>query len=340
MPIRLPNNKPTADEFLHAIGDIEQAEVLKNHPRELTLLLEKIERLFAGLKVEQPGISLTNDLAGICINGLPLILLGTNNWMLKQALPEQYLIGKAKSLGEIVSSRIARISANRKIGIVIPEKDRAAIPALSLTISHTDVAIDRASQAFLNAALPNYNHIRIYNELVESFRQVGIHSLRHYDSHFTLETYFRFAQILLRAMGEKIDIRYLESRAEKRLTCLDLGRRFHKDYRGETVSCMKERDDTLRVIHNTGFAEPLSRSNCVVECGKPAIDAKIIIFGDSHASIHGMSKLTHILSYLFRSTTFVWDPFLLAESGPREMTTGDYDFAFFETSQRFVFGNF
>lgn len=112
MPITFTRTPPTADEFLGTIGPIRQAEVLRQHPRELRLLLEKIGRLAAGLPAENPCIALADDLSAIRINGLPLILLGSNDWMLKQALPERYLIENAtKPCGNIISSRLDRISA-------------------------------------------------------------------------------------------------------------------------------------------------------------------------------------------------------------------------------------
>ena len=340
MPITFTRAVPTAAEFLGAIGHIHQADVLRQHPRELRLLLEKIGRLAASLPADNPSISLADDLSAICINGLPLILLGSNDWMLKQALPERYLTDKAMALGNIVSSRLDRISARKKIGIVIPEKDRAAIPALNLTPSRTDKAIDRASRAFLNAALPHDSHCRIYQQLLGSFRQRGIAPLLHYDSHYTLESYLRFTRIILGALGEPLDLKGLRPLIVKQRAFLDLGRRFLHDYQGDSISCLKDEHPDIQIILNTGFAQPLSKSIAVLECRKPVFDAKVLILGDSHASIHGLSKLTHIFSFLFRSTTFVWDPFLQVESTPEQFMADDYDFAFFETTQRFVFGNF
>jgi len=340
MPITFTGTLPTAAELLGAIGPIRQAEVLWQHPRELRLLLEKIGRLAAGLPAENPCITLADDLSAICINGLPLILLGSNDWMLKQALPERHLLDKASALGHIVASRLDRISARKRIGIVIPEKDRVAIPALNLTPTRTEKAIDRASRAFLNAALPHEGDDRIYQQLLGSFRQRGITPLLHYDSHYTLESYLRFTRIILGALGEPLDLKCLRPHIVKQLAFLDLGQRFLHDYQGDRISCLKDKHPDIRILLNTGFAQPLSKSICVVECGKPVFDAKVLILGDSHASIHGLSKLTHIFSFLFRSTTFVWDPFLQVESTPEQFMLDDYDYAFFETTQRFIFGNF
>jgi hypothetical protein len=329
------NNEPLLTD-IHGIYEAAIASLPASPNERISSTLATIQSVINRLSTEL-SISVSHDLSAIRLNAIPLIFMGSNYWWIHRFTSYDHCKERAINTAQIYARLAPRLSNAHIFHVVIPEKDTLCLELFFGEDFSEYLRINESSAYFVDtyARSTGSSPILLGKDLLESCSGLDF---SYYDSHLPTQLYLLFADQVVKTLGGPSDWMDALLPLKDSHKWLDLGKKLDPEYCGEYIKSLalpeyvKPKDCKSNIL-----LSPLRDTKTSSINSNPVIDKKALILGDSHSSIIGASKLTDILSSIFREVDFAWNPYCI-HGFPSQYRPDDYEVVIFEISERFIYG--
>ena len=273
---------------------------------------------------------ISSDLSAIMFGICPVIFLGTNDWAQKLYLSKNELNGYFDKWKQHLCRFLDKLEVPARL-VIVPEKD-----VVIRLLSGDDGGLE-----VLNGAVEDMLHVFRGNSTGSTFLdkeysapEKDIRDYSYYDSHLLSRDYIDIYTDVMRGFGlsgyieeESITLSredYVGDLASKLNADRQVSKYLQIDYIGSGV---------IQTGGDGSFASPLRDTFQSFNNDKAPVDAKVVIFGDSHSSIYDQRKMTYLFANTFSRCDFYWDPLRIH----RPDVEIDADYVVLEISQRFLY---
>ena len=319
--------------------DIREAISNSLTPYQVAALADPIARLSSLLEnlVPEVPISVSADLSAIRLGEIPLIFLGSNQWWIHRFSSFELSNNRATNTAKVYSSLAPSFPSAKIFHTVIPEKDTLCLELLFSDYFADYLAIKYCSKSFVDlySRLTGSQALLFPHDLLSRCSELDF---SYFDSHLPTRLYLLLADQLVLALGGPSDWMNRLLPLQRSHMWLDLGKKLSSEYSGEMTDVVSS-VEFVRVkdpLANT-LSSPLRNTKTGTTNSNPIIDMKVLVLGDSHSSIIGASKLTDIISSIFREVDFAWNPYCI-HGLPEEYAPETYDVVISEIAERFIYG--